>query len=101
MLTIIATQKVDSQAIPTALRDVIPPKISGYMTTPKMTGMALGNLRDDEPHPDDKHVIPPGKPGRMIVAGQADTARLFQVANITDKQIIEALQGGVSESESR
>lgn len=101
MLTILATQKLDSQAIPTALRDVIPSKISGYTTTPEMTRMALGNLRDDEPRPDDKHVIPPGKPGRMIIAGQTDTARLFQVANITDDQITEAFQGGASVSDSR
>ncbi|MFT8593195.1 MAG: AAA family ATPase [Bifidobacterium sp.] len=101
MFTILATQKVDSQAIPTALRDVIPSKISGYTTTPEMTRMALGNLRDDEPHPDDKHVVPPGKPGRMIIAGQAVIARLFQVANINDEQIIGAIRGGVSVSGSR
>lgn len=92
IFVVLASQKVDSTAIPTRLRDVMAIRISGEQKTREASRAALGELRDGDLRPDDPAVIPPGTPGRVVLAGQSREMVLVQVAPISDGQV-EAVLG--------
>lgn len=69
VVLVISTQKADSSALPTALRDQLPLRISGQQTTPEAARAALGALIEGAPAP---HEIPARSPGRLIGLGLLD-----------------------------
>lgn len=78
--TVLSTQKSDSTAIPTRIRDVCERRISGRQTTPQAAMAALGYLPPDEYRPDNPAVLPPDRPGRMVIVGQTTDPVVFQTA---------------------
>lgn len=87
VFTVVATQKSDAKAIPTNFRDQIPVRISGRQNTREAARAALGELRDDDPRPDDFEVLPPGLPGRFVVAGVQPWAFVMQGFYLNDAEI--------------
>lgn len=85
IFVVLSTQKADSTAIPTAIRDQIGLRLSGEQKTPEAAKAALGDLREDEPSPHSD--IQPGTPGRMIFAGSTPVAFLLQAYRPTDEYL--------------
>ena len=77
MCTILVTQKPDSQAVPTSIRDLCSRRICFRVTTPEMTTMILGALPEDAPHPTD---IPDARKGGAVMAsdtGEFESIRSY------------------------
>lgn len=70
IFVVLGTQKSDTSAIPSSLRDQMGIRISGRQTTLEGSKAALGSLPDDAHRPDNPNVIPPDAPGRMVMVGQ-------------------------------
>ena len=85
IFVVLSTQKADSTAIPTAIRDQIALRLSGEQKTPEAAKAALGDLRESEPSPHSD--IQPGTPGRMIFAGSTPVAFLLQAYKPTDEYL--------------
>ena len=81
----LSTQKADSTAIPTSIRDQIALRLSGEQKTPEAAKAALGDLREGEPSPHSD--IQPGTPGRLILAGLTPVAFLLQAYKPTDEYL--------------
>lgn len=82
IFVVLSTQKADSTAIPTSIRDQIGLRLSGEQKTPEAAKAALGDLRVGEPSPHSD--IEPGRPGRLIFAGSTPIAFLLQAYRPTD-----------------
>ena len=82
IFVVLSTQKADSTAIPTSIRDQIGLRLSGEQKTPEAAKAALGDLREGEPSPHSD--IEPGRPGRLIFAGSTPIAFLLQAYRPTD-----------------
>ena len=77
MCTILVTQKPDSQAVPTSIRDLCSRRICFRVTTPEMTTMILGALPEDAPQPTD---IPDTRKGGAVMAsdtGEFESIRSY------------------------
>ena len=84
MFVCLLTQKPDSTAIPTNIRDVCELKISGRQSTRQSSEAALGNLPVEGMRPNEDQVIPPNAAGRMIFVGQESNPVLFQTAPLPE-----------------
>lgn len=90
MLLIWGSQKIDSSAIPTALRDLFETRLSGATPSSTVTRTALGDLRETDPQPHDPSVIPGASHGRFVVKGQGPEVFVFQAAKVEDSQVLAA-----------
>lgn len=91
IVVVASTQKSDGKAIPTNFRDQMSIRISGRQNTREAARAALGELRDDDPRPDDLTLLPPDIPGRFILAGMTAKAVLFQGIYVEDVGLLEML----------
>lgn len=77
MCTILVTQKPDSQAVPTSIRDLCSRRICFRVTTPEMTTMILGALPEEAPKPTE---IPDTRKGGAVMAsdtGEFESIRSY------------------------
>lgn len=93
VVLLLSTQKPDSTALPTALRDQLPVKISGQQLTREASRAALGELAEGSPVP---HEIPAHSAGRAIGVGMVDRPKpvLLQAFYAPDDVIRAAASGG-------
>ena len=89
MFTVLSTQKADSTAIPTGLRDQVGLRLSGEQMTPEAARAAHGDLREGETP---AHHLPTGLPGRMVYVGDTIRAQEVQAYYVPD----EVLQGWIT-----
>lgn len=87
VFVIFSTQKADSTAIPTAIRDQFPVRISGRQNTAEAAKAAMGVLDEHAPRPNDKMICPPGLPGRFVVSGIGTEVIIMQGKHINEAEL--------------
>lgn len=92
LLLLLSTQKADTAAVSSSVRDQLPIKISGQQLTREASRAALGELADGSPVP---HEIPARTPGRVIGVGLVDQPKpiLFQAFYASDEVVAAAING--------
>lgn len=99
LFVVMHSQKVDSSAIPTRLRDQCAIRLSGRQMTVEGSCAALGAVNDGDPAP--HRDISANAPGRMIVSDVTDRAQLIQAFYAPPEVLVAAVGGGAPEREAR
>ncbi len=89
-VTILATQKATTDAVPSSVREQADVRIAGRVKTREAAKAALGELPGEgEPSPLD---LPPGVPGWFVLSGCYPVNVFFQAPYLSDSDIVARLR---------